>query len=31
MLATTPSSTDYYSASVQLQSMLVVTHNYWTP
>ncbi|GGO92833.1 glycosyl hydrolase family 8 [Wenjunlia tyrosinilytica] len=31
MLATTPSSTDYYSTSVQLQSMLVVTHNYWTP
>ncbi|MFF2521114.1 glycosyl hydrolase family 8 [Streptomyces liangshanensis] len=31
MLATTPSSTDYYSTSVQLQTMLVVTHNYWTP
>ncbi|MEC4018443.1 glycosyl hydrolase family 8 [Streptomyces sp. H27-D2] len=31
MLATSPSPTDYYSTSVQLQSMLVVTHNYWTP
>ena len=31
MLATSPSSSDYYSTSVQLQSMLVVTHNYLTP
>jgi endo-1,4-beta-D-glucanase Y len=31
MLAATPSSSDYYSTSVQLQSMLVVTHNYLTP
>ncbi|MBB5935826.1 glycosyl hydrolase family 8 [Streptomyces zagrosensis] len=31
LAATSPSSGDYYSASVQLQSMLVVTHNFWTP
>jgi endo-1,4-beta-D-glucanase Y len=31
MLATSPSPTEYYSTSIQLQSMLVVTHNYWTP
>ncbi|MFT2017797.1 glycosyl hydrolase family 8 [Streptomyces sp. 796.1] len=31
MVATSPGSGDYFSASIQLQSMLVVTHNFWTP
>lgn len=31
MVATAPGSDDYFSASIQLQSMLVVTHNFWTP
>jgi endo-1,4-beta-D-glucanase Y len=31
MLGSRPTPVSYYSSSVQLQSMLVVTHNYWTP
>ncbi|MGY0233695.1 glycosyl hydrolase family 8 [Longispora urticae] len=31
MLATQPGTTDYYSTSIQLQTMIVVSGNYWQP